>query len=139
VLLIFAAVMLDLMEGMFELAGFERIELGFGFADITDQDLEVGRLGVALDKGGKTEFLDWHRVPPAASIAKLQSSVRNSWKTAAKGSGKQIVKNRIHRLGMACHGPRRTPIHPGRGTPLIGQRECGVYFGPRRDQRKLVF
>jgi hypothetical protein len=71
ILLIFATVMLDLVEGMFELAGFEWIELGFGFADITDQDLEVGRLGVALDKGGKSKFLDWHRVPPAASIAKL--------------------------------------------------------------------
>jgi hypothetical protein len=34
--LIFATVMLDLVEGMFELAGFEWIELGFGFADITD-------------------------------------------------------------------------------------------------------
>ena len=72
--------MLDLMEGMFEIAGFKRIELGFGFADITDQDLEVGRLGAALDKGGKSEFLDWHRVPPAASIAKVQSSVGDSWR-----------------------------------------------------------
>jgi hypothetical protein len=39
--LIFAPVMLDLMEGMFEIAGFKRIELGFGFANITDQDLEL--------------------------------------------------------------------------------------------------
>jgi hypothetical protein len=78
-LLIFAAVMLDLMEGVFELSGFKRIELGFGFADVTDQCLEVGRLGVALNKSGKSEFLDWHRVPPGASIAKVQSSVRNSW------------------------------------------------------------
>ena len=36
VLLILAAVMLDLMEGMFEFAGFMGIELGFGFADFTD-------------------------------------------------------------------------------------------------------
>lgn len=70
---------LDLAEGVFELTGFTRIELGFGLADIADQDLEVGRLGVALDKGGKSELLDWHRLPPAASIAKLQSSVKNSW------------------------------------------------------------
>ena len=33
ILLIFATVMLDLMEGMFEFAGFKWIELGFGFAD----------------------------------------------------------------------------------------------------------
>jgi hypothetical protein len=70
-LLIFAPVMLDLMEGVLELAGFKRIELGFGFADFTDQDLEVGRLGVALDKGGKSELLDWHRIPPTARIAKV--------------------------------------------------------------------
>jgi hypothetical protein len=89
VLLIFAAVMLDLMEGMFELARFKRIELGFGFADFTDKCLEVGRLGVALDKGGKSEFLNWHRVPPAASIAKVQSSVRNCWRAAVKGCGKR--------------------------------------------------
>jgi hypothetical protein len=58
ILLILAPVMLDLTEGVFELAGFERIELGFSFADIADQDLEVGRLGVAPDKGGKSEFLE---------------------------------------------------------------------------------
>ena len=77
--MILATVMLNEMEGLFELAGFKGIELSFGFADITDQDLEVGRLGVALDKGGKSELLDWHRIPPAARIAKLQSSVGNSW------------------------------------------------------------
>lgn len=71
--------MSDLMEGMFEFAGFKWIELGFGLADITDQDLEVGRLGVALDKGGKSELLDWHRVPPEASIAKVHSFAGNSW------------------------------------------------------------
>jgi hypothetical protein len=69
---------------VFELAGFKRIKLGFGFADIADQDLEVRRFWVALDKGGKSEFLDWHRLPPAASIAKLQSSVGNSWMQAQK-------------------------------------------------------
>jgi hypothetical protein len=79
-LLVFAPVMLDLMEGVLEVAGFKRIELGFGLADFTDQNLEVGRLGVALDKGGKSELLNWHRVPPAASIAKDQSSVGNSWR-----------------------------------------------------------
>jgi hypothetical protein len=83
-LLIFAPVMLDLMEGAFEVAGFKRIELGFGFADFTDQDLEVGRLGIALDEGGKSKFLDWHRVPPTASIAKVQSSVGNSWRLPQK-------------------------------------------------------
>ena len=76
--------MLDQMEGMFERAGFKGIEFGFGFANITDQDLEVGRFGVALDKGGKTEFLDWHRVPPAASIAKVQSSAENYWRKPLK-------------------------------------------------------
>jgi hypothetical protein len=79
-LLVFAPVMLDLMEGVLEVAGFKRIELGFGHADFTDQDLEVGRFGVALDEGGKSELLDWHRIPPTASIAKLQSSVGNSWR-----------------------------------------------------------
>lgn len=78
-LLVFATVMLDLTEGVFEVAGFKRIELGFRFADFTDQDLEVGRFGIALDEGGKSEFLDWHRIPPTASIAKLQSSAGNSW------------------------------------------------------------
>lgn len=48
-LLILAPVVLNLVEGVFELAGFKRIELSFSFADIADQDLEVGRFGVALD------------------------------------------------------------------------------------------
>jgi hypothetical protein len=77
--LILAPVMLDLMEGVFEFARFKRIEFNFGFADFTDQDLEVGRLGIALDECGKSEFLNWHRIPPAASIAKVQSSAGDSW------------------------------------------------------------
>ena len=52
-LLILAPVMLDLMEGMFEVAGFKRIELGFGLANFTDQDLEVGRLGLRLTRAGR--------------------------------------------------------------------------------------
>ena len=92
-LLILATVMLDFTEGVFELAGFKRIELGFGFADIADQNLEVRRFGVALDKGGKSEFLDWHRLPPAASIAKLQSSLGIlEGGRKKKSGGKRIVK-----------------------------------------------
>jgi hypothetical protein len=82
--LILATVMLNEMEGLFELAGFKGIELSFGFADFTDQDLEVGRFGVALDKGGKSELLDWHRIPPTASIATFQSSTGNSWRLPQK-------------------------------------------------------
>jgi hypothetical protein len=82
--LILATVMLDQMEGLFELAGFKGIELSFGLADFTDQDLEVGRFGVALDKGGKSKFLDWHRIPPTASIARVQSSTGNSWRLPQK-------------------------------------------------------
>jgi hypothetical protein len=77
--LILAPVMLDLMEGVFELAGFKGIELGFRHANFTDQDLEVGRLGIAFDECGKSEFLNWHRIPPAASIAKVQLSAGDSW------------------------------------------------------------
>src|SRR5215469_3237608 len=97
--------MLDLAEGVFELAGFKRIKLGFGFADIADQDLEVRRFGVALDKGGKSEFLDWHRFTSCGQHSKT-SIFR--WKFldagAKKGSGKRIVEN-IDQLGTACHGP----------------------------------
>jgi hypothetical protein len=87
-LLILAPVMLDLMEGVFELAGFKGIELGFRHANFTDQDLEVGRLGVALDEGGKSELLEWHRIPPRASIAKI-----NVQPEILGGCGKRIVKN----------------------------------------------
>jgi hypothetical protein len=130
-LLILAPVMLDLMEGVFELAGFKGIELGFGHADFTDQDLEVGRLGVALDEGGKSELLEWHRIPPGPSIAKDQSSAGNSW-----SCGKRIVKNPLRRLEMACYGPGFN--HPGRATALIAQRECSVDLGAHCDQRELV-
>ena len=114
-LLVFAPVMLDFMEGVLEVAGFKRIELSFGLADFTDQDLEVGRLGVALDEGGKSKFLDWHRIPPTASIAKVQFSVGNSWSQLKKPVEKRTVKNLVHRPGMARHGPV-IANSPGRGV-----------------------
>ena len=101
-LLILAPVMLDLMKGVFKVAGFKRIELGFGSADFADQDLEVGRLGVALDESGKSELLGWHRIPPTASIAKGQSSGGSSGRCPILKAALRSLVRRPERPPKIC-------------------------------------
>lgn len=68
-LLALAPMAFQLMTGIFEIAGFMRIELGLGPADFADKDVEVRRLFFVPDKSGKREFLDGHRIPPGGRIA----------------------------------------------------------------------
>jgi hypothetical protein len=121
-LLILATVMLDFTEGVFKLAGFKRIELGFGFADIADQDLEVGRLGVALDKGGKSEFLDWHRLTSCGQHSKTPIFRRKFLKAEAKkAGGKRIVKSLIDREWLATVRSRLQFPGPWHSSSLTAQ------------------
>jgi|HubBroStandDraft_6_1064221.scaffolds.fasta_scaffold375866_2 hypothetical protein len=76
-LLILALVMLECIEGVFEVARLKRIELGFGSANLADDRLKSERLGIVPDKRGKNEFLELHRIPPTARIAKVLSRVGN--------------------------------------------------------------
>ena len=76
-LLILALVVLECIEGVFEVARLKRIELGFGSANLADDRLKSERLGIVPDKRGKNEFLALHRIPPTARIAKVLSRVGN--------------------------------------------------------------
>jgi hypothetical protein len=70
VLLAFAPVAFELMTGIFEFARFVRIEFGLGSANLTNEDVEVGRMFKVPDESGKREFLYRHRVPPCGKHSK---------------------------------------------------------------------
>jgi hypothetical protein len=76
-LLILALVVLECIEGVFEVARLKRIKLDFGSANLTDDGLESERLGIVPDESGKNEFLELHRIPPTVSIAKVLSWAGN--------------------------------------------------------------
>ena len=59
----------DQAAGLFKISWLVGIEVGFGSADFAYKQVEVGKLFCEPDESGKRDFLNRHRIPPAASIA----------------------------------------------------------------------